>query len=171
MSETETYFQKIFGKELGEMIQFFVGFFVLMGVMIGFPILIIKLTSSKNRETSYNEILSNSREVTKKLYKELALYDSLTNKIELSINNELNSERELINQKREILIELKKDFDSIDLKPSQLKLLTAAIPVNDNISFREWISSWNQIYSIFVSLVISFVFYILGKKNGKKISS
>jgi hypothetical protein len=136
---------------------------------MGLPYLFIKLSSSKSKETVYKEILSNSREVTMNLYKELALYDSLTTKIENRINYELKAEKDLINQKRVVLVELQKDFDSINLTPQQLKLLTVVTPQKENVTFREWITSVNQLYNIGVSLVISFFFYFIGRRKGKQV--
>ena len=127
------------------------------------------ITSPTSKDVSYKEILSNSREITKNIYKELAKYDSLTTKIDRKIDRELLEEKGLINQKRELLIESQKDFDSIYLTPQQLSILSAVRPKKENISFRAWITSTNQLYNIGVSLVISFFFYYLGRKKGKQI--
>ena len=71
----------------------------------------------------------------------------------------------MINKKKKILIELSKDFDSIYLTPQQLKLLESVSDVNHDIAFKDWISSSNQWYNIGVSIVISFIFYFMGKRK------
>ncbi len=169
MGESKSFFTKVFGGDIGEIVQVFAGFFLVIGFMMGMPLLIMFITSPTSKDVSYKEILSNSREITKNIYKELAKYDSLTTKIDRKIDRELLEEKGLINQKRELLIELQKDFDSIYLTPQQLSILSAVRPKKENISFRAWITSTNQLYNIGVSLVISFFFYYLGRKKGKQI--
>lgn len=164
MSSERSIFQKIFGDDLGEMIQFFFGFGALMALFMGGPLLITKC-SSDSKHKDYKELVTGSRETTQNIYIQLHEYDSLTQIIDKNINSELLKEKEYIRKKKNVLIELKQDFDSIYLTPQQLKLLEAVSSDNNNITFKEWISSSNQWYNIGVSIVISFFFYFLGKKK------
>jgi hypothetical protein len=171
MDKSKTFFTKIFGDEIGEMIQLLVGFFLILGIFMGFPYLIVKMNSPSSKEVSYKEILSKSRENTQNLYNDLSAYDSLTSKIEYRIDKNILKEKELINQKRELLVELQKDFDSVYLTSHQLSILSTVKHRENKITFSEWIMSPNQIYNIGVSLVISFIFFYLGKRKGKETNS
>ena len=171
MSESKTFFTKIFGEEFGGMMSILVGTLLVIIMFNAFPFIIVKIGSSLSNEKKYNDVLSKSREVTRNLYKELSIYDSLTSKIELKIDNELQKEKDLINEKREILIELQKDFDSIYLTPQQMKILSVVAPRKDNISFKEWISSPNQLYNIAVNLIISLIFFYIGRRFGVRASN
>ncbi|UXP31669.1 hypothetical protein N6H18_15070 [Reichenbachiella agarivorans] len=129
----------------------------------------MKLTSEDTKDEQYNEVIKNSRQTTQNIYQELVRYDSVLTTIETKIDSELRHEKRLLGQKKDILIELQEDFDSIYLTPHQLSILaTATIDSPDNISFREWITSTNQLYNIGVSLFISFFFYYLGRRQGEK---
>ncbi len=170
MSELKTYFTKIFGEEIGTMLQVVIGVFMLMGVFMGGPLLVMKILTPENKEAKYSKIVNNSRENIRNIFDDLVKYDSLTNVIENSIDEELNFEKKLINNKREILIQLQNDFDSVYLTPYQLRILATVIPEKQNISFRNWITSANQLYNIGVSIFISFFFFYMGRRNAKIIS-
>ena len=147
MSTDNTIFKKIFGDEIGEMLQVVLGIGFMMGLFIGGPLLISKCASN-SKDKDYKEIVTGSRQTTQNIYIQLHHYDSLTQVIDNNINTELLKEKELINKKKIILIELSKDFDSIYLTPQQLKLLESVSDVNHDIAFKDWISSSNQWYNI-----------------------
>lgn len=167
MTIKKTFFTDIFGDEMGKFIQFIIAYFFLMSIFLGGPFLLIRLTSTVSTEKKYNYIIAESKETTKSIFYELMKYDSLTKLIDASINKELSYEKDNINKKREILIALQNDFDSIYLTQQQLRILATVMPEKQNITFREWISSSNQLYNIGVSFIISLLFYYLGRKTAK----
>ena len=168
MSTEKSFFTKIFGDEIGQMIQVTIGIFIFIGIFMLIPQIIIRLTTSTPKQEKYKEILADSKETTQNIFKNIIVYDSLTRDIDSKINNELLIEKELINNKKDILIQCQKDFDSIYLTPQQLRILATVQSENKDIKFTEWISSTNQWYNIIVSFLISFFFYFLGRNIGKK---
>ena len=168
MSANRSIFAKIFGDELGSIIQVILGIFVLMSLFFIFPQIFIKITTISQQKDKYKTIIADSKTTTKSIYMNLVAYDSLTKDIEVKINKELLNEKKLINNKREILIQCQKNFDSIYLTPQQLNILSSIKTDDKEISFIQWISSSNQWYNIIVSFLISLFFYYIGRQNGKK---
>jgi hypothetical protein len=118
MSTNKTFFTRIFGDEIGQMIQVTVGIFTFLGLFMLFPLIFIRLSTSKPKQEKYKEILADSKETTQNIFKNIVLYDSLTRDIDSKINSELLIEKDLINNKKNILIQCQKDFDSIYLTHS-----------------------------------------------------
>ena len=166
MSSEKSFFTKFLGNDIGEMLQFLIGFGVMMGIFIGGPFLLSKC-SSTSKDKEYKELVTGSRETTQNIFTQLHQYDSLTQEIEKTINTELLKEKEIIKKKKDLFIELQRDFDSIYLTPQQLRILETVNSDKRDVSFKEWISSTNQWYNIGVSVIISFFFYFLGKRGGK----
>jgi len=166
MSSEKSFFKKIFGDDIGEMLQVFIGIGVIMGLFMGGPILLSKC-SSNSKDKEYKELVIGSRETTQNIFTQLHQYDSLTQKIEKTINVELLKEKEIIKKKKDLLVELQRDFDSIYLTPQQLRILETVSYDKKDVSFKEWISSTNQWYNIGISVITSFFFYFLGKRGGK----
>ena len=139
-----------------------------MGIFILGPQILIKIIEPKTKEEKYTELLRDSKFTTENIFKSIIRYDSLTKNLEKQIDHELIQEKKIINDKREILFQLRKDFDSIYLTPNQLNLLSALTPNKSKVTFKEWISSPSQIYWILVSFFISLFFFYLGKRRGQK---
>ena len=170
MSTNKSFFTKLFGDELGQLIQVVLGIFIVMTLFFLFPQIFIRISSSSPKHEKYNEILTDSKKTTQNIFKNIQTYDSLTRDIDIKIDNELLLEKQIINNKRDVLIECQKDFDSIYLTPQQLRILATVKSESKDISFTEWISSSNQWYNILVSFLISLFFYFIGRNNGKKMN-
>jgi hypothetical protein len=152
MNSDKSIFKKIFGDEIGEMLQIMFGIGAMMMLFMGGPILFYKCSSSST-DKDYKELATGSRETTKNIFVQLHQYDSLTQIINKEINTELLKEKDLIRKKKDLLVDLKNDFDSIYLTPQQLKIFEAATYEKKDVKFKEWISSSNQWYNIGVSII------------------
>lgn len=168
MNKNESFLVKIFGEKIGEVIQVVLGLFALMIIFMAGPIIYSKIVLSLTKTDKYSKLLNDSKLTTDNIFHQLIKYDSLTQDLERSIDKELFSEKQIILEKRELLEEFQKSFDSIYLTPQQLDILSSISIEEPRLSFKKWITSLNQLYNIGVSLVISFIFYYLGKRKGAK---
>ena len=161
-------FEVLFG-DMGELIQFFVAFFVLMGIMMAAPLLFTRM--SKWLGASSEPATVESRKLsqpTSNLVSQLTKLDSLALGLNAEFDSHIESSKEALEAKKHILLELQSQVDSLEFTPSQRALLADYTPRgSEELSFSDWITRRSVLYDILVAFVISTFFYILGRRKGR----
>jgi hypothetical protein len=75
-----------------------------------------------------------------------------------------------LNQKKQEISNLEQQIDLLKLSPEQLEIIENYNRTvnNENIEFLEWISKKTTIYDMIATIIISVIFFWLGRKSIKK---
>ena len=169
IEKRRTFFQHLFGDDMGDLVGFMAGFFALMAVMMS-PMLILSLWSGpKNRDV---EVLSKLPKDSQDLIRELASVRQKTQALLGKFEADARLAETLVQSKHAALEDLQRKIELLRLTPEQLQVVEQYNrSVSSDFDLKEWVSRKTTWYEFVVTMLVSYFFYRLGQRRGRASTS
>ncbi|HKP02333.1 MAG TPA: hypothetical protein VJU77_03140 [Chthoniobacterales bacterium] len=159
--------QFIFGDDIGEMIGVILYITLMLVVFMGGPQLLLRWNSSSANER--NKILEQVPGDTRAVLEELAVVQKKTQGLISKLQSDIRNSEDLLGQKKKTLEDLQHQIELLKLTPEQLAVIESYNQsVAHDPAFIEWITRKSTRYELTAAFVVSFIFYRLGVRSGKK---
>lgn len=168
-----SFLRKTFGEEAGELLESFsmvlVPVLFMAVIMLLFKLMIFT-TSGRNEKDKLEKALSDLPQNTKQVILEITQVNKKTSLLLEKLQTDINNTEKAINQKKQNIAELERKIKILKLTPEQTKIIenyNKSIS-NTDISISDWIKQKTVWYDISISVIISIIFFWLGRQSLKK---
>lgn len=159
--------QVLFGDDIGEMLGVMLGVAVMVIFFMGMPYWLTRCSTAQ--VSSNNKVLEQVPKDTRSILEELAAVQAKTQALIGKFQSDIQESEKLLNQKKAKLEELQHQIDILKLTPEQLAVIESYNKsVTHDPAFVEWITRKSTWYELASAFVLSFFFYRLGVRSGRK---
>jgi septal ring factor EnvC (AmiA/AmiB activator) len=170
-----SWLRKAFGNENGEMLEGIVAMVTPILFMVAF-ILVIKLMifvshlGNSSQDNKIDKALTELPENSKEVITEIVAVNKKTAELLKKLETDLSKSDKALNEKKREIAEMEKKVRILTLTPEQRQLVQEYNKTvsNTNLSIVEWIRQKAVWYDIAATILISIIFYWLGRRSIKK---
>lgn len=161
-----SWLQHIFGDEIGEMLQVMAFMPIFLLIFAGAPLLISRISKHPDHDT---QLLAQLPKDSRELIEELASVQLKTQKLIMKLEGDTSSAETLLQEKQKSLDDLQRKIALLQLTPEQRAIVEQYNKtVSPDPNLWEWLTKRTTWYEAGVATLISWFFYFLGVRSGKK---